>query len=618
MKKILTKIRENKLLTIVIVVGAILRFYNLDFQSVWLDEIHTLNEANPNLTFIEVYESVFQGEQMPPLYFYIIYVLFKVFGYVPIVMRIFSAIIGVFSIYGIYLLGREMYSKKAGIIAALLLCINYFHILHSQEGRPYAFFALFTILSFYWLIRLLKDFSKRTIIYYSLFTALMLYGHYFGLFTLFSQYIIILFIFLISNKNERIQLFKQTFFSSLIVLILFLPALPRLFSISKITDFWIPKPTNETITLIFKEFFGYSEILVSLITISVIWYFISLYNRTTKISFTKKDLMNDRITFSFITLLIWFTIVIISPLIRSYLSVPMLLTRYFITLLPAIILLIAIGIASLKNKVIAYSFCLVLFLFSIVDLVVVKQFYTTIYKSQFREVTNFIKEKNKTNRPVVSSIGVYMPYFFSEKTEIINKNLDEFVTEMQADSSKIREFWYVDGHGKDYTTNEKTLDFLTKNFYVEDNFDQVSAWTKHFVSVKKFSSKVDLSKYTKINEINGNEITSNIEFFENNAGKLKMTGWAIFENQPSITTKTEIILIDLKTKVASKMRTQKVFRPDITIAFKNEYDLESAGFSAEISLSDLKPGTYKLALLLIDITTNKEGLKLTDREIVIN
>jgi uncharacterized membrane protein len=80
MKKILTKIRENKLLTIVIVVGAILRFYNLDFQSVWLDEIHTLNEANPNLTFIEVYESVFQGEQMPPLYFYIIYVLFKVFG----------------------------------------------------------------------------------------------------------------------------------------------------------------------------------------------------------------------------------------------------------------------------------------------------------------------------------------------------------------------------------------------------------------------------------------------------------------------------------------------------------------------------------------------------------
>jgi hypothetical protein len=66
------------------------------------------------------------------------------------------------------------------------------------------------------------------------------------------------------------------------------------------------------------------------------------------------------------------------------------------------------------------------------------------------------------------------------------------------------------------------------------------------------------------------------------------------------------------------MRTQKVFRPDITIAFKNEYDLESAGFSAEISLSDLKPGTYKLALLLIDITTNKEGLKLTDREIVIN
>lgn len=521
MKKILTKIKANKLLTIAILVGAILRFYNLDFQSVWLDEIHTLNEANPNLTFIEVYESVFQGEQMPPLYFYIIYVLFKIFGYVPIVMRMFSAIIGVFSIYGIYLLGREMYSKKAGIIAAFLLCVNYFHILYSQEGRPYAFFALFTILSFYWLIRLLKNFSKRAIIYYCVFTALMLYGHYFGLFTLFSQYIIILLVFLISNKDERIQLFKQTVVSSLIVLVLFLPALPRLFSISKITDFWIPKPTNETIILIFKEFFGYSEILVSLIIISTIWYFISLYNNTTKISFIRKDLLNDKITFSFITLLIWFTIVIISPLIRSYLSVSILLTRYFITLLPAIILLVAIGITSLKNKVIAYSFCSVLFLFSIVDLVIVKKLYTTVYKSQFREVTNFIKENNKTNKPIVSSIGVYMPYFFSKKTEIINKSLDEYVIEMQADSSKISEFWYVDGHGKDYTTNEKTIDFLTKNFYVEDNFDQVSAWTKHFVSIKKFSSKVNLSKYKTINEINGNEITSNIEFFENNGKKIK-------------------------------------------------------------------------------------------------
>ena len=67
------KIKENYLLITILVFAAILRFYHIDFQSIWLDEIHTMNEANPNVGFFDLYDIIMAGEQMPPLYFYSLY-----------------------------------------------------------------------------------------------------------------------------------------------------------------------------------------------------------------------------------------------------------------------------------------------------------------------------------------------------------------------------------------------------------------------------------------------------------------------------------------------------------------------------------------------------------------
>jgi hypothetical protein len=74
---LLHKIKNNYLLFAIILLGSLLRFYHIDYQSIWLDEIHTINEANPNYSIFEVYNSVFNAEQMPPLYFIIIHVFLK-------------------------------------------------------------------------------------------------------------------------------------------------------------------------------------------------------------------------------------------------------------------------------------------------------------------------------------------------------------------------------------------------------------------------------------------------------------------------------------------------------------------------------------------------------------
>ena len=40
-------IKENGVLLIIIFLATFLRFYHLDFQSIWLDEIHTMIESDP-------------------------------------------------------------------------------------------------------------------------------------------------------------------------------------------------------------------------------------------------------------------------------------------------------------------------------------------------------------------------------------------------------------------------------------------------------------------------------------------------------------------------------------------------------------------------------------------
>jgi hypothetical protein len=65
--KLLNRIKSNKGLMIILFLAAILRIYHIDFQSVWLDEIHTINEANPSLSFSEMYQMMMITEPHPPL-----------------------------------------------------------------------------------------------------------------------------------------------------------------------------------------------------------------------------------------------------------------------------------------------------------------------------------------------------------------------------------------------------------------------------------------------------------------------------------------------------------------------------------------------------------------------
>ncbi|MGV3697711.1 glycosyltransferase family 39 protein [Flavobacterium sp.] len=612
--KVINWFKENYILTLILALAAFLRFYKVDFQSLWLDEIHTINEADPNKSFGEVYQSLLVSEPHPPLYFFLIHILFKIFGYTTLVARCFAAIIGIAGVYSIYLLGKELFDKKIGICAALLLAFNYFHIYYSQEARMYPLLFLTTTISFIYLIRFIKAPTYKTAIIYGLSASLMIYSHFFALFTLFSQALILLYYIVYPYAVTRKKFLIFSAVSGLIITVLYIPTYALIVKTTEIKSIWIEKPTLDVFTQFFKDFFGNSEIVVFLAFLMVILFFLKLFNS----DISKRKGINpieDKMIFSALLLLVWIFITLLLPLIRTYTSLPMLINRYFINILPAVIIIIAIGFSSIKNKTVSYGLMALVFIFSITDTLIVKKYYSTVNKTQFREVSQFILDNNTAKDPVVTSLSWYFPFYLNNgkvKTTIEHNTLDDLVTGMINDNSKVKSFWYVNGHIQPYKVTEQTQKFLDEKFSIENNIELFDCWARHYVvgSSDKIQT-VDISKFKDPQPFNGDNFMSNIEKFEILDNKVNVAGFAYFEGQSAATSNYNILLI--KDNVAYKFKTIKISRPDVTDYFKSSFDVSNSGFNSTIDISGLPSGKYKVAMHLINKQTNKEGLIVTDK-----
>ncbi|WP_293874327.1 glycosyltransferase family 39 protein [Flavobacterium sp.] len=490
--KIIKVLKENYLLVLILALGAFLRFYKLDFQSIWLDETHTMIEGNPNISYKEFYDIMVFREQMPYFYFLCVKAFSFIFGHTTYIVRLLSAIFGLISIHAIYLLGREIYNKKTGLISAALLSVNYFHLTYSQEARPYILLSLFVILSFYRLVVFIKNANIKNAILYALFANLMINTHFFGLFILVSQSLIILFFLFDLPKEERFKFFKLSALSGIITLLLWYPSLKIFLLVTEIKSFWILPPALDVYTQMFKEFFGNSEAVLMLVFLATTFYFIRLFGQKKEPTTSIKE---NKMLFSFVIIATWIFITSFIPLVRSYLDIPMIISRYFIGVLPAVILIIAIGMSSINSSLVRRIIVLLLIIVSLTDIVVIKDYYNKTTKTQFREIAEIIIKRNKNKEKVVSSFGWNMSYFFnqdptstpllnspSEKNITVDSSLQNYIMLMKDKTIPMESFWYMDGNSKPYKLTPEEEAFLNDNFTLESSIEKVDAWTKHYVS----------------------------------------------------------------------------------------------------------------------------------------
>ena len=518
--KILNYLKQHYVLTTILVVAAMLRFYHIDFQSIWLDELITMKECNPKLSFDESYGMMSIMENNPLLYYYSVKLFSTIFGHTTFVVRMFSAVIGLLSVFGIYLLGKEIKNEKTGLIAALLLTINHFHLWYSQEARAYGLLTLLTIVSFYRLVIFLKKSTYKNAIFYGIFAALMINTHFFGLFVLVSQAIILLVFLFDAEKKHRINFLLKSAIAGAITLIAFyLFSWDIFFIAAEIKSFWIPAPTAEIYTGIFKEFFGYSESLIFINYILIIYYFISLFKEKDS---SKNSLSTNKNIFSFVVIFFWVFITMLIPYLRSYLEVPMIISRYMIVVLPAAILILSISLSKINNKTIRRIVILFFIIASLTDIIVVKKHYSEIKKTQFREISNDLISKNKNKSLIVSIWGWHLDYLFNNeknKNKINNQSLEDYLKGVRENTNKKENFWYIDGNQRPYNLDADSEVYLNSNYTLIESIEYFDTWAKYYTTKEGVENTYALN----INEFepikSDNDI--NVLLFSNSTTKSK-------------------------------------------------------------------------------------------------
>ena len=198
---------------VVLILGIVFRFFNLDYKVYWFDEVYsttrtagfaiqeieqaifcnqiiaaselqTYQRPKPNSTAIDtVNVLIAEDAKHPPLYFLLAHFWMRSMGSSITASRTLPALLSLLSLPLIYSLASELFtSRQAAYLATGLLALSPFDILFAQTVRQYSLLTVIIIGSSVLLLQALRLKTWRTWILYGLVCAMGLYTHlFFGL-----------------------------------------------------------------------------------------------------------------------------------------------------------------------------------------------------------------------------------------------------------------------------------------------------------------------------------------------------------------------------------------------------------------------------------------------------
>jgi mannosyltransferase len=224
---------------LILLLAASLRFVGISRESIWLDEgvsIWASRMTIPNII------SWTTSDIHPPFY-YLTLKCWTLFGQSEFAFRSFSAVFGVLTVLAVYCVCLDLFDKRVGLVASLLMAVNPVNVYYSQEVRMFSLMAFLVLVSCYLFWKCLGAPGKRVLIVYVVSSVIMLYTHYFGVLVVCFQglYFIIMF-FLNGNLIKN----KKAVASCLIaIFLLYAPWLPALYGTifhPQVGMEWMPKP----------------------------------------------------------------------------------------------------------------------------------------------------------------------------------------------------------------------------------------------------------------------------------------------------------------------------------------------------------------------------------------
>jgi mannosyltransferase len=383
--------------------GLALRLYGLGSESLWWDEVYAISTmSSPGPLEIVRLSST---DNNPPLFYLIEHYWMLLAGDSAFAVRLASAVAGALAIPVMYGIGRLLFDRSAGLLAALILALSAYQIRYSQEARAYELMVLLTLLSFYFFVKLVKEApSRSTTVWYVSSTALLMYTHFYAVFFVAAQVLYLL----VSRTNLRVWILPGGALALLYVpwaLLLAVNVLSPAGSWQGGTT-WIPEPTAADVARIFQ---AYSGSLPLAIVLTLLGGFGLL-----------RTFGGERSTAYL--LLAWLLVPTIVPFIASHLYRPMLADRYTIAAAPAFYLLVTQGITGLRSIAYGegrYARALLIVLVAALSVVSVIGYFGAVTKQPWRELAGYVDSHGRTG-DLVLLYGGALPFdHYSE-----NPNLD--------------------------------------------------------------------------------------------------------------------------------------------------------------------------------------------------
>lgn len=327
---------QNPLLYLLIALGFGLRLFHLDRQSLWFDDIITVHLAKlPLVAGLDGLLS--QGIQLTPQYHWITKAWLLV-GDSEWLLRFPSLCFSLLAIPLMFQLGQCYFGRDVGLLSAAIITLNPYQIWYAQEVKVYSLLLVAAIGSMYAFVRLLQGGRKQSAIQLVIFNMLGFGSHYFMFLLPTVQFIFIVLHFKRYYAHLRTWLLINILSASIL-----LPWFGYIFVRQHFTTGigWIPAPIlTDPLLTIWNFTIGYQEEFTPALIVSLFIVAFSLILGILKVKAFKP--LNHLV-------LIWFFFPLSVVWLFSQGPTSFYVDRYFLVIVPALILLLALGVTTIAN-----------------------------------------------------------------------------------------------------------------------------------------------------------------------------------------------------------------------------------------------------------------------------
>jgi len=149
------------LLGIIMLVAAILRLWKLGQVPFMHDEFSAFTRLHYD-SFLDLIRNGVAPDAHPAGVQVFLYYWTQIFGWNAFWVKLPFVLMGIGSVYLIYIIGRQWFNRMVGLLSAAFFAVSEFTIFYSQLARPYSAGLFFVLLQVYFWNRVLFDTKKPT------------------------------------------------------------------------------------------------------------------------------------------------------------------------------------------------------------------------------------------------------------------------------------------------------------------------------------------------------------------------------------------------------------------------------------------------------------------------